>query len=452
MNIQEEELTANHRRIVIDVSPEDYLGSVDQEIKALSKRVQLDGFRTGKVPVGITRKFYGNAVLVEELNKIVNNAADQFIKEKEWKLLGSPLPYRVKDQTIDIAHPDHYVFGFEVGIVPDFRLADLKAQQFQKQAVIVTDKMIDDEVDRLQSIYGERSYPEQSADGDILNGEWKELNDDDTEKENGIASSSSFSLNVIKEDAVKTQLLNLKKDESVDLSIHSAFDNNEELIVHNILKIDHHAAHEMGDRFRFTLRNIIHIEKSEVNQGLFDKAFGKDAVGTEHDFRQKIKEELDREFDRVSVSRLKNDVQAYLLNNSEMELPSDFLVRYLEENREQKEKPMDENSVQNELTHTKWNLIAGRVQRDQQLEIKDEDLRLEAEKEIRAYFGVNPYFDDRPDDLKNLVASVLKDEKSVNRIYSRLLDERVWNWILNDIQTGTQEVSEEEFYKEQHHH
>ena len=192
MNVTEEQITTNHHRLLIDVKPEDYLSKVDEELKALSKRIQLDGFRKGKVPIGITRKFYGNAVLADELNKMVNDAANNFIKEKEWKLIGQPVPYKVKDQTIDIAQPDSYIFGFEAGVIPDFILPDLKSKNFTKEKVIVTEKMIDDEIERLKSVYGDRTYPEQSQETDALSGEWRELNENGEEKENGISSSSSF--------------------------------------------------------------------------------------------------------------------------------------------------------------------------------------------------------------------------------------------------------------------
>jgi trigger factor len=451
VNVTEEQITANHHRLLIDVKPEDYLPKVDEELKALSKRVQLDGFRKGKVPVGITRKFYGNAVLADELNKMVNDAANNFIKEKEWKLIGQLLPYKVKDQTIDIAQPDSYIFGFEAGIIPDFAMPDLKSKNFTKEKVIVTEKMIGDEIERLKSAYGERTYPDEAQETDVLSGELRELNENGEEKENGISGSSSFALDAIRDAAIKSQLLNLKKDESVSFSIHSAFEN-EEMIVHNILKIDHETAHGMSDSFRFTLKSIIHIEKANADQQLFDKVFGKGAIETEHDFRQKIKEELETQFDRVAVSRLKNEVQSFVLSNAAIDLPSGFLVKYFEENRKEGEQPLDEDGVQHEMVHIKWNLVAGKVQQEQHLEIKDEELRDEAEKDIRAYFRSDVYFQDRPEELKNLVGTVLKDEKSASRLYSRLLDEKVWSWMLNEINTDSKEVSEEEFYKEHHHH
>ena len=126
----------------------------------------------------------------------------------------------------------------------------------------------------------------------------------------------------------------------------------------------------MSDQFRFTLKNIIHIEKANVDQQLFDKVFGMGVVETEHDFRQKIKEELETQFDRVAVSRLKNEVQSYILSDAAIDLPSDFLVKYFEENRKEGEQPLDEAGVQHEMVHIKWNLIAGKFSRTDTWKLK----------------------------------------------------------------------------------
>ena len=158
-------------------------------------------------------------------------------------------------------------------------MPSLESKTFEKKVLAVTDEMINEEVDRLRSRFGEREYPEVAGDEDILTGKFEELDENASIKENGINSRPHFLLKRLRIRIAKQQLMSLKKDEVTAINISSAFGNDEEMIIHHILHTDHHAAVHMNDRFRFSLKNIIHVKPAELNQELFNKIYGE---GTSH--------------------------------------------------------------------------------------------------------------------------------------------------------------------------
>ncbi len=58
----------------------------------------MDGFRPGKVPMGIIRKMYHTPVLVDEVNKLVSESLFTYLQENKVKILGEPLPHKDDQQ------------------------------------------------------------------------------------------------------------------------------------------------------------------------------------------------------------------------------------------------------------------------------------------------------------------------------------------------------------------
>src|SRR5215216_6956868 len=117
MNMTQKPITENHIRMKVNVKPEDYLPKVETGIKEYGKKMQMPGFRPGKVPASLAKKMYGNQVLADELDKLLNQQITDYIKENNLNIFGQPLPYDNGVQDININQPQSYEFGFEIGLV-----------------------------------------------------------------------------------------------------------------------------------------------------------------------------------------------------------------------------------------------------------------------------------------------------------------------------------------------
>ena len=78
--------------ITIKIDEPDYIKNVENRIREIKPKLNLKGFRPGKVPTPLINKMYGKKFLIEEINKITSNQLTNFIKEKKINLIGEPIP------------------------------------------------------------------------------------------------------------------------------------------------------------------------------------------------------------------------------------------------------------------------------------------------------------------------------------------------------------------------
>lgn len=446
MNITQEQMNDNHLKLVVNVHPEDYSTKLDEEIKSLSKKISLNGFRPGKVPVGMAKKMYGTSVLAEQLDKLLNETVLAYIKDNDLKVLGQPIPFEVRHQHFDVNSPQVYDFGFELGLIPPFELPEMEGKTIEKKVLAVSDEMIAEEIERLRSIHGARSNPETVGEEDILYGEWKELDENGEIKEGGIAATSSFSVKLVKDEVTRQLLFNLKKKESTDVAIKTAFGNDMELIIHNILKTDHHAADHMNDRFRFTLLNINHVEKVAVDQDLFDKAYGEGVIQSEDALKERIKSDLTNEYEKYAASKFDRDIQDYLISETNMNLPVDFLRKLINSNKQADAADLDDQQMLQALQQVKWDLIHDKIIRDNNLAITKEELTDRAKTDIANYYGGAAAFENDPGALDRLADSLLADEKYVNRLSEQVLNDKIFELLKAKITAVEMAVDQHEFF------
>ena len=446
MNITQEIMNDNHLKLVVNVQPEDYTAKLTDEIKSLSKKISMKGFRPGKVPVGMTRKMYGNSVLAEHLDKLLNESVLAYIKEHDLKVLGQPIPFEVRHQQFDVNSLQAYDFGFELGLIPPFELPALDTKTLEKKVLLISDDMLQEEIERIRSIHGERSLPEKVGEDDILYGEWKELGADGELKEGGISSTSSFAMKLVKDDVSRQLFFNLNKKDSTDIAVKPAFGNDMELIIHNILKTDHHVADEMGEKFRFTLLNIHHVEKAGLDQAFFDKAFGEGAVHNEEEMKERIKTDLSREYVKYAETRFDRELQDMLINETEMSLPVEFLRKLIHSNKQEEDAVLDEQQLVQALQQVKWDLIHDKLVRDNNVAITREELTGRARKDIANYYGGEEFFQNNTGELDRLAESLLNDEKYANRLRDQVLNDKVFELLKSKISAIEKPVDQHEFF------
>ena len=92
MNVVREDIDALNAVLKVEVKPEDYQDKVKETLKSYRKKVNMPGFRPGHVPMGLIQKQYGNSVLAEELNRVVNDSLQKYLSENEVEILGNPIP------------------------------------------------------------------------------------------------------------------------------------------------------------------------------------------------------------------------------------------------------------------------------------------------------------------------------------------------------------------------
>jgi len=455
MNITREEIGTLNEVLKISLSPEDYLQKFESEVKKFQKSMNLPGFRPGHVPVGLVKKRYGKAILIDELNKLVSGSLESYITDNKLDILGSPIPQPSDDSINNWDQPGNFEFNFEIGLAPQFSLTLPPAKTFDQYEVVVDEEKVTQYADDIRRKYGKFSNPEDSDEETIFYGDFAELDETGALKENGISSRSTLSVVSVKDASIKKSLVGVKKGDVIKFNLSKAFAAENDEIAH-MLNLPVEKVAGLNSDFNFTVDTVNKVELAEMNQEFFDKIYGEGVISSEQQFRDKVRSEIAGVYTQDTDMKLKHDLEDHLLDELSIKLPDDFLRKWLQT---AVEKPLSPEQVEKEYggyaRGMKLRLIENRVFRDQNMQISQEEIRDMARQYIMHQFS--GYAAGLTDEIMdNLIKRYLEKRESVERIIETLSDRKVFNYLKSIAKLNVKKLTYDEFVKvvksHQHHH
>ncbi len=447
MTVTQEKVSDLKSRVVIDLKKEDLEPKVSSSLKKLSKQVSLKGFRPGMAPIGLVKKMYGNNVLFEELNKVLNDEVHKFIEENQLNILAQPIPAEGQSLNMDINSIKDVNFAFEIGHAPDFSLSYIdSAPTFDKHKIEVSDKMLDDEVERIRKRFAKYEYPEAVEENDILTFTIEELDEAGAQKEGGVNTTSSVMLEIVKPEH-KQQFLNLKKQDSFEADAFELFDRDREGIAKHVLNLTDLAGLDaVGNKFRFTLNNITRSLPADLNEEFFQKVYGENGPKTETEMREHIRKDLDSYFDGRTDVFLVNDIYKGIMENIDFPLPDDFLKRWIKINNEQE---ITDEQIENDYPafakQLRWQLITGRISKEQGFEVDYSEIAEKARLEVIQQLYGYGLRDMGQEWIEGFVQKQMKDKEYVRKTHDRILDDKVLDFIKSKVRLNSKLISLDEF-------
>jgi trigger factor len=136
-------------KLTVQLSKEDYYTGFEQNLKKHAKTANIPGFRKGMVPAGMIKKMYGQGVFSEEILRKVEAELNAYLNKELIDIFAQPLPLENDAAKLDMNNPVDYTFSFEIGLKPAFEI-DPSTIKVTRYAIIVTDEMVQEEVERLQ--------------------------------------------------------------------------------------------------------------------------------------------------------------------------------------------------------------------------------------------------------------------------------------------------------------
>ncbi|MCO5233441.1 MAG: trigger factor [Chitinophagales bacterium] len=451
MNITRKDSDALNAILSVNLTKEDYLPKVEQALNKLKKNVSLKGFRPGMVPAALVKKMYGTGVLVDELNKIVNDTVNNYIQDNKVEILGRPLPVPT-DIQFDINQLEDYTLEFELGVSPEFVISTLNSNTTIKAPKVnITDDLLDKELDNLRSKYGKMSFPEDNIqEKDILQVKFVELADNQEAKEGGVEASGPINLEIVNEEALKATLLEGKVGTVAATSdLFSALNREKAQVIKHVLGLESEPE-GMSSAFELTIERISRMEKSDLNQEFFDKVFGPEQVKSEKEAKEKLRSELSAYVSQSENGKLNERIFTYLLDNTEISLPDAFLKKWIMASNE---KPLSEEELEAEYPafarNLKWSLIVNKISKDNDLKGDFEEVK-EYSKEalrqqLRQYSPTGEGFSD--DDLEMLNNSMLAKEDHVKKSFDAVMEQKLFTVIKQQLTIEDEVVSFEDFFK-----
>lgn len=450
MNIVQENIDALNAILKINISKEDYLPKVEETLKNYRKNVALNGFRKGMVPIGIVKKMYGDAVLFEEMNKLVGEATTKYFTDEKIEILGRPIQKNTQ-LDISILSPTDIELEYEIGLAPTVDLSKLENLIIAKKQVLVSEQDVEKELDALRLRNGKVTNPTKvENEKDLIYVDLVEM-DGDNEKENGYTTSSILSLEIIKDKKLKTKLEQTEVGISIEIDIFKDFDKDEEGIKKNILNLKDGIAPEgMGEDFKMTITKIHHMDKADLDQEFFDKTFGPEKVKSEEEARAEMKKEIEQYFVQMAERKYKDTIINTILDAMNLSLPDEFMKKWLKQSNE---KPITDDQLNSEYdgfaNELKWTIVVNNIKSENNLEPEDEEVKEFSRNIIREQMqkfntSGNEIGEETIEMLNN---QMFAKEDHVKKSYDGVMEQKLFTYLESKLTVSNEEVALEDFLK-----
>ncbi len=439
MNITRENVDALNAVVKVDIAKEDYSDKVEKILSDYRKTANIPGFRKGHVPMGMVKKQYGKAVLVDEVNKLLQDALNKYLTEEKLDVLGQPLP---KTQDNIDWDADTFSFEFELGLAPEFEVNVASNEPIVQYNIIADDKMLDEQVANIQKQYGKLvSQNEVAADSEIT-GVYRN-------EEREIENKVNLTLDRFAGDATEKLFIGAKVGDVVTLQTKGLFDDEHELM--HALKLGHDEVHGLDIEVTFTIEEINTRELAELDQELFDKLFGKDVVKSVTELKQKIKEDAEKQFAQQADQKLLNDVTEYLVANTQFDLPAEFLQKWIQQTSNE-EQAIDSDQAKEEYEKSekgiRYQLIESKLIVDNDIKVTMDDIRNHAKDMIKAQMAQFGQMNPSDKELDDIAARVLGSQDEARRISEQLISQKLLALYKEKANIEVKELSYEDFIKE----
>ena len=431
--------------IKIEVSENDYSEKVNDVLKKYRKDAVVPGFRKGKTPMSIIEKQYKTSIVVDEVNKILQDSLYKHITENKLKVLGGPMP--LTDNEIDWKNKTDFVFEYEVGLAPDLSIKISQKDKLTYYNIKADDKLIENYCNDIAKRYGKMTNPSESIAGDLVYCLIQQLDATGEIDASGISNEATVSIDSIKDKKFQKQFIKIKADDILKLNVKEVFTNKADLAA--MLKVSQGELENLeSNQFQFKVIRINRLAPAELNKDLFDKVYPEKNVKSLKDFKAKIKEEAEKSFVMESDRMLKNDVVLYLVEKVKFDLPDEFLMRWLVKSSE---KPLTLEQVKidypNYSKSLKWQLIENKILEDNDVKITNDDLisftKDLVKRQMQQYGQANT--DEKQ--LSDIAENILKNEDERKKISNQLFDEKTLIIYKDLFKLNQKSISYDDFVK-----
>ena len=437
MNITRTNIDNLNAVVKVDIAKEDYSDKVEKILTDYRKSANIPGFRKGHVPMTLVKKQYGKAVLVDEVNKLLQDALNKYLVEEKLDVLGNPLP---KPQDDLDWNSDQFSFEFELGLAPEFEV-DLKTKKaITHYQIYADDKMIDNQVKYIQKQYGKLVSTDVVEDNSEITGTF-------VNEENNINNTATFSLEKVKGKTNNKKLLGAKVGDVITLNTKDLFNDSHDLMTY--LKVSHDDAHDLKVDVQFTISEINNRVLADLDQDLFDKLFAKGEVTTVTELKDKIKTDSEKQFQQQSDQKLMNDVTDYLIENIKFDLPASFLQKWLQNAGE---KPMNEEEAKDEYEKSeksiRYQLIEGKLMEKYNVKVEFEDLKAHAKELIKGQMAQFGQLNPSEQELDDIAARILSNRDEVKRLSEQLVSKKLLDLYKAEANLKVKKITYDDFVKE----
>lgn len=436
MKITKTKISKIESTIHLVLEKKDYINQYESKLKELKKRANLKGFRPGMVPIQLLKKMYGKGVLFEELNKIVSNKINSYIKDEKIKIIGEPIPQRNKLEDTNIDNIENFDFDFKIGHLSNFKTESFtKKSKYTLHKIKVEKKIVDETIKNLQtqyanienlkkvtnksSVYGEISYDNKTK-KTLL--EIEELDNKETNKIIGKSINDIISIDLLK--------LTKSNNEKISQILGEKMETK-----------------NSPNKVSIKIENIIERSPAMINSELFDKLFGIGKIKTIKEFNNEIKKSLSANYLRESELLLNREIENNLVSKYNIEVPTNYVKDWITKNNDEKtSKKLLTQQFEQYCNQIKWSYIVDDIVDKNSIKIENKEIISLAKHQIQNQLQGSG-LQEVNQDINKFVDNYLKHNNGENylKIFNQLKSNKVFNLIKEKVSISEKSITFDKF-------
>ncbi|WP_297802415.1 trigger factor [uncultured Polaribacter sp.] len=437
MNITKENIDALNAVVKVDIVADDYQAKVTGLLADYRKKADVPGFRKGHVPMGMIKKKYGKSIMIDEVNKLLQESLNKFLADEKLDILGNPIPRMTENFDWDA---EVFSFEFELGLAPVFDVNLDSKKKVTKYNIVATEELLDEEVKNIQKRYGkmiplEEALVDSNVTATFVN------------EENEINKKSTFLVKDLKGKKNEKKVIGAKVGDVIELETKGLFEDNNKL--EHILGVSKDAAKDLNVTVSVTIEEITKTELAELDKELFDKLFSDGSVTSVTELKAKIKIDAEKQFEQQGDQQLLNAITEYLVENTKFDLPASFLKKWL---KTAGEKELTEEEATAEFDKSekglRYQLIEGKIMKDNDIKLDYKELVDYAKGFIRSQMAQFGNMNPEEKELDDIAGRILQNQEEAQKLQSQLMSQKLLAFYKENMSFKSKELSYEDFIKE----
>ena len=437
MEITREQRAAEHVSVLtVKVGEKDYGEAVEKTLRNYKRKANIPGFRPGMVPMGIVKKMYGKSAVAEESYRTASNAVFEYLQKEGIDYLGDVIPSE-EQGAFDFDNNTEFEFKFEIGEAPEVKLDLSEKDKLTYSKIKVDKKMHADYRSNYLRRFGRLVDAEKVTSDEALS---VTLDNGDMQITDAYVGLISMS------EEERKPFIGKKVGYKTTVNVNELYKSASQRAA--VLQVKENELEGINPEFSLEITKIRKFAEPELNEEFFKMAFPQgnvtDEKGLDELLDSQIESELRRESDYMFTLQLRN----WLIEKAGLEMPAEFLKRWLYTINEGKFTMDDINKDFDQfLKMFTWNYLQRHFIKSENINVTAEEALAEAKAFALAQFAQYG-MPSAPDDmLEGYAKQILENKEQSQKIYEKLYEVKVVEAVKSKIKVTEKAISADDFAK-----
>ena len=427
MQVSVETTQGLERRLTITVPADKIEKEYNSRLNQVAKTRRIDGFRPGKAPKALIQKMYGEAIVADVADAVMQRHFVEALVAEKLNPVGAPTL-----EPNQLVPGSDFTFTVSFEVYPEFKVQNLDAVKVEKPVATVADADLDKMLTTLRKQHASWIDADEAAANDLRVNMDFTGSVDGVEFEGGKAEGFALVLGAGRMiPGFEDGILGKKAGESFDIEV--------------TFPEDYHAENLKGKTAKFAIK-LNKVEKQQLPEldAEFIKRFGVED-GSVESLKAEIRKNMERELSNALKAQVKEQILSGLLEQNQIEVPKAAVSREIDALRQQamqrfgaansKNVPQlpDELFSEQAERRVRIGLLLGEVIREQDIKADDARVKTLIESLATAY-----------EDPSEVVDYYFKNERLLNNMRDLAVEDQAIEFLLSKAQVTEKQTSFDE--------